>query len=229
MINSTRSVGGVHFFSPQRIRWLRSEFDKLPLADDGEELKLLSSTGRGVVVRSFSKSSSPKKSKSASPLAVPASKRAEPKEGRVLLRDFNKLFVQVFGRLPTKTELPTATVRSTDSKNGTVSFDEALRCMTRVAKAWFEIDAETDGKELEAVSEDKKHGAGFATDVLESYQSLADPATGGVSVANLKVLMESAGMTLSEEDIVRMVADVGAECNEDGSIPYPAFVKLLLA
>ena len=36
-------------------------------------------------------------------------------------------------------------------------------------------------------------------------------------------------LTLSEDDIVRMLQDVGAKSNEDGTIPYASFVKLLLA
>ena len=51
----------------------------------------------------------------------------------------------------------------------------------------------------------------------------------GVSVSNLCLLMDSAGLTLSEEDVVRMLEDVGAKRNEDGSIPYASFVKLLIA
>ena len=51
----------------------------------------------------------------------------------------------------------------------------------------------------------------------------------GVSVSSLCWLMESAGLVLSAEDIVTMLQDVGAKRNEDGTIPYASFVKLLLA
>lgn len=147
------------------------------------------------------------------------------------------------------------TVDSTDSKNGTVSFDETLKCMSRVARAWQ--DDELLARKLEDESPD---GSGDAPDIAEAFkvhvtrmprlvrvprgasrvcteafhsargctQALQGEGE-GVSVSNLCLLMESAGLLLSEDDIVRMLQDVGAKRNEDGSIPFASFVKLLIA
>lgn len=137
---------------------------------------------------------------------------------------------------------------STDATNGTVSFDDILKSMSRVARTWQALDPTgEDGAKVEDTSK-VDNGVGDAPDILESFkvghvrhvlcrgrrsnatapQALQDES-GGVSVSNLCLLMESAGLTLSEEDIVRMCQDVGAKQHEDGTIPYAGFVKLLLA
>lgn len=150
------------------------------------------------------------------------------KQGRVLVKDFSELFQDVFGRQPMRDELPETSTASTDATNGTVSFDDILKSMSRVARTWQALDPTgEDGAKVEDTSK-VDNGVGDAPDILESFKALQDES-GGVSVSNLCLLMESAGLTLSEEDIVRMCQDVGAKQNEDGTIPYAGFVKLLLA
>ena len=57
------------------------------------------------------------------------------------------------------------TVNSTDAKNGTVSFDETLKCMSRVARAWQ--DDELLARKLEDESPD---GTGDAPDIAEAFK-----------------------------------------------------------
>lgn len=151
--------------------------------------------------------------------------------GRVLVKDFTVLFKDVFGRAPAKDELPENAVNP-GRENGTVSFDETLKCMSKVARTWQGFDPKegpaAGSKVEDGVSAEVDGVEGDALDITEAFKALQDDEA-GVSVSNLCLLMESAGLALSEDDIVRMLSDVGAKRNEDGSIPYASFVKLLLA
>jgi len=118
--------------------------------------------------------------------------------------------------------------------------------MSKVARAWQELDVKEGGETVEVGAD----GVGNAPDIAEAFkvgmsrslylrplccfltlrgrQALQD-GDEGVSVANLCWLMESAGLVLAEDDIIQMCQNVGAKRNENGTIPYASFVKLLLA
>lgn len=42
-------------------------------------------------------------------------------------------------------------------------------------------------------------------------------------------LLQATGLDLTDEDVLRMCQEVGAKPNDDGTLPYHAFVKLMLA